>query len=153
MKPGRGIVCGRPVCAKYPAGGMPCGSPATVVAGLVNICGIAADAGNRGRKSIRKSYVSLSPTAACRSWRCSVFRLFLSVWCHARTVSSLIISSHAFPIRTGASPEIMNFELLALSAAACSPSSSVCLCRSRSSSCKISSSLFITFLIRASGRL
>jgi hypothetical protein len=27
------------------------------------------------------------------------------------------------------------------------------LCRSRSSSCKISSSLFITFLIRASGRL
>ena len=63
----------------------------------------------RGTISIRKSYTSLSPTAACKSCFCRVLRRLRSVCLHARNERSLIISSHALLINTGASPEIINF--------------------------------------------
>ena len=62
----------------------------------------------RGMTSIRKSYVSHSPTAAVNtSCRWSVLLRLRSVCRQDRRVKSLTKSSHALLSRMGASPAIM----------------------------------------------
>mmetsp|Transcript_126184 Transcript_126184/g.365197 ORF Transcript_126184/g.365197 Transcript_126184/m.365197 type:complete len:201 (-) Transcript_126184:99-701(-) len=107
----------------------------------------------RGTMSIRKSYTSLSPTAACRSCLCSVLRRFLSVCLQALNEMSLINSSQALLISTGASPEIINFRFGRTISDGSAPSSSAFWTFSFSSSLRITSSLFIIFLILASGNV
>jgi len=117
------------VCCEI-AAGIPTGIPAAtciptvIVDGIIAFPGTVAEAGRcdvcvccifgvvvvtRGTISIRKSYTSLSPTAACKSCFCNVLRRFRSVCLQARNERSFIISSQALLINTGASPEIMNF--------------------------------------------
>lgn len=126
------------VCCEI-AVGIPTGIPAATciptvsVGGIIALPGTVAEAGRcggcaccifgvvvvtRGTMSIRKSYTSLSPTAACKSCFCNVLRRFRSVCLQARNERSFIISSQALLINTGASPEIMNFVDFSLGVAA-----------------------------------
>mmetsp|Transcript_98693 Transcript_98693/g.282143 ORF Transcript_98693/g.282143 Transcript_98693/m.282143 type:complete len:200 (+) Transcript_98693:480-1079(+) len=86
---------------------------------------------SRGTMSMRKSYVSFFDTAVTMSFRCSVRRLFSSVWFHASMESSSTKISHALANMMGASALIMKRWLVS------------CIL--------ISSSLFIIFLMRARG--
>lgn len=64
-----------------------------------------SDGVTRGTRSMRKSKISCSPTAACTSARCRVLRRLLSVCFQARSKSSLIMSSQAFVMTSGARPQ------------------------------------------------
>ncbi|PON74429.1 hypothetical protein PanWU01x14_052610 [Parasponia andersonii] len=75
--------------------------------------------------STKKSKTSVLEMAAAISFFCSVLLLFSSVWIQERKVSSRMNISHALANMTGASAEII----------------------------LTSSSAFIIFLIRASGKL
>jgi len=128
----------------------PAGSIVVAAAGAV---AWPCAAWTRGTISMRKSYTSLSPTAACRSCLCRVRRLFRSVCCHARKDRSFISSSQALLINIGASPDIMNLILgLSWASSATPPAALSLRIRSFSSSCIIISSLFMIFFTRARGR-
>jgi hypothetical protein len=75
------------------------------------------------RGPTRKSKMSVLVIAAAMSLRCSVRRLFSSLWIHERSVNSRMNISHALANSTGASLLII----------------------------RTSSSLFMIFLMRASG--
>ena len=93
--------------------GRPSGIPGGIVGaipevGSVELGNDVFGAVTLGTISMRKSYTSLSPTAACKSCRWRVLRRFRSVCLQARKDRSLIKSSQALLINTGASPEIIN---------------------------------------------